>query len=54
MVVSITNSANSSMRAYSGTIQEIIDQIEADQVPEHKILSIFWNGSAYVAVVRRR
>lgn len=52
MTVTIANSTNGSIRTYTGTLQEVINALEADGIPGHKY-NIIHNGTNYDAIVKR-
>ncbi len=54
MVVTTTTSAGGGYIVYSGTIQEVIDAVEANQSPSRVMSGPMWNGTNFSAVIRNR
>jgi hypothetical protein len=36
-----------------GTLQEVTEALQDEGVPAHKVISVFWDGSNYVAVYNK-
>lgn len=50
MALTTTNSAGGKYRALSGTLQEVLDGLDAHKLT--RVSHIYWNGTQHVAVVR--
>lgn len=52
MTVSTTTSTNGKFRTYAGTYAEVINQLDADKIPGHKVKGFaFVSAGACVALV---
>lgn len=53
MVVTTTTSAEGQWQTFQGTLQEIIDAFEDQQVRSGDVVTMFHDGTNYVAIARK-